>query len=103
MPELTNVVVRDVRDRDGCKLGRVVEPHDGTERGVIAAAKTATDRMFSEYSTASNVESRICATDANGKLKWAVSPNFLHIAEVGTDEASYIWGDLTRRLTKAGG
>lgn len=103
MPKLTNVIVRDVRDRDGFKLGRVIEPHDGTEDGVIAAAKAATDRMYAEYSTASNVESRICATDANGKLKWAVSPNFLHIAEVGTDEASYIWGDLTCRLTAAGG
>ena len=85
-----NVVVRDVRDRDGCKRGRVIEPHDGTEAGVIAAARIATDRMFAEYSTASNIESRICATDSDGKLRWAVSPNFLHLAEVGTDEASYI-------------
>lgn len=102
MPKLKNVVVRDVRDRDGCKIGRVVEPHDGSEHGVITAARTATDRMFSEYSTASNVESRICATDASGRVKWAVSPNFLHIAEVGTDEASYIWGNLTRRFTASG-
>jgi hypothetical protein len=45
MLKFTNVVVRDVRDRDGYKLGRVLEPHDGTETGVIAAARVATDRM----------------------------------------------------------
>jgi hypothetical protein len=91
---LANVVVRDVRDRDGVKLGRVVEPYEGTEDGVIAAARAATNRMYAEYSDASNIESRICATDASGKPKWAVSPNFLHLAEIGTDEAPYIWGDL---------
>ena len=99
-----NVVVRDVRDRDGYKLGRVIEPHDGTENGVIAAARIATDRMYAEYSDASNIESRMCATDTSGKPKWAVSPNFLHLAEIGTDEASYIWGDLeahnSRGLTR---
>jgi hypothetical protein len=87
-----NVVIRDVRDRDGCKLGRVIESHDGTEDGVIAAARAATDRMYAEYSTVSNIESRICATDGSGKARWAVSPNFLHLAEIGTEEASCIWG-----------
>jgi hypothetical protein len=48
--------------------------------------------MFVEYSDASNIESRMCATDASGRPKWAVSPNFLHLAEIGTDEASSIWG-----------
>lgn len=92
MPKLLNVVIRDVRDRDGHRLGRVIEPHDGTESAVIAAARRVTERMFAEYFDASNVESRICATDSNGKLKWAISPNFAHIAEVGTEEASCIWG-----------
>jgi len=87
-----NVVIRDIRDRDGCSLGRVTEPHDGTEQGIIASARAATDRMYVEYSTVSNIESRICATDGIGKPKWAVSPNFLHLAEIGTDEAYSIWG-----------
>jgi hypothetical protein len=90
--KITNVVIRDVRDRDGCKLGRVIEPHDGTEDGVIVAARLATDRMYADYSTASNIESRMCATDDGGKAKWAIAPNFLHLAEIGTDEAYYIWG-----------
>lgn len=92
VPVRSNVVIRDVRDRDGYKLGRVIEQHDGTEAGVIAAARVATDRMYAEYSTASNIESRMCATDDSGKPRWTVSPNFLHLAEVGTDEACYLWG-----------
>ena len=95
MDSLADVVVRDVRDRDGVKLGRVIERHEGTEAGIVAAAQKASERMWVEYSDASNVESRICATDASGRVRWAVSPNFLHIAEVGTDEASYIWGGST--------
>jgi hypothetical protein len=54
-----NIVVRDVRDRNGNKLGTVVEPHDATEAGVIAAAQRATDRMYEEYPEASNIQSRI--------------------------------------------
>jgi hypothetical protein len=38
-PRLGNVVVRDVRDRDSQKLGTIIHPHDGTEAGVIAAAR----------------------------------------------------------------
>ncbi len=91
VPKLQNAVVRDVRDRDSRELGWVIEPHDGTEAGVIAAAEAATDRMYSEFATASNVESRICATDASGNPRWAVAPNFCSLAEVGTEEARYIW------------
>lgn len=92
MPKLIRVVVRDVRDRNSFRLGKLTEPHDGTEAGIVAAARTLTERMFSEYFDASNVESRMGATDDAGNLKWAISPNFAHIAEIGTDEASYIWG-----------
>jgi hypothetical protein len=91
VPKLSNVVVRDVRDREGRKLGRIIQPHNGTESGVITAAQTVTDRMYAEFSAASDIQSRICATDSSGNAKWAVSPNFLHLAEVGTDEARYIW------------
>jgi hypothetical protein len=92
IPKFRNVAVREVRDRDGGQLGRVIQPHDGTEPGVITAAQAATDRMYAEFSTASNIQSRICATDSTGNPKWAVSPNFLHLAQVGTEEAKYIWG-----------
>ncbi len=89
-----DVVVRDVRDRNGNRLGTIVEPHDTTEDGIIAAAQRATDRMYEEYPEASNIQSRIGATDATGRPQWSVSPNFKHIAEIGTDEASYIWGNV---------
>jgi len=89
-----NLVVRDVRDRDGNKIGTVVEPHDGTEAGVITAARRASDQMYAEYPEASNIQSRIVATDGTGKPMWSVSPNFQHIAEIGTDEARYIWGEI---------
>jgi hypothetical protein len=91
---LCNVVVRDVRDRNGNKIGTVIEHHDGTEAGVITAARRATERMYAEYPEASNIQSRIGATDAAGRLIWSVSPNFQHIAQLGTDEARYIWGEL---------
>jgi hypothetical protein len=93
-----DVVVRDVRDRNGNKLGTMVEPHDSTEAGVIAAAQRATDRMFAKYPEASNIQSRIGATDATGRPKWSISPNFKHLAEIGTDEASYIWGDVASHV-----
>jgi hypothetical protein len=89
-----NVVVREVCDAQGKKMALVVEPHDATEAGVIAAAQRATDRMYAEYPEASNIESRIAATDDTGGPKWSISPNFQHLAEIGTAESRYIWGDL---------
>ncbi len=92
-----NIVVRDVRDRNGISLGTVVALHDGTAAGIVAAAQRVTDRMYADYPEASNIESRIGATDKTGKPKWSISPNFNHLAEIGTDEAAYIWGDVTAR------
>jgi hypothetical protein len=89
-----NIVVRDVRDHAGKKIGTVIEHHDGTEAGVISAARRATDRMYTEYPEASNIQSRIGATDGSGNPMWSVSPNFQHIAQIGTDEARYIWGEI---------
>lgn len=94
-----NFVVRDVRDRNGSRLGTLAERHDGTEAGIIAAAQRATDRMYADYPEASNIQSRMGATDATGKLKWSISPNFNHLAEIGTEEANYIWGNITAGVT----
>jgi hypothetical protein len=93
-----NIVVRDVRDRNGDRIGKIVEPHDGTEAGVIDAARRATERMYTEYPEASNIQSRIGATDGTGSPMWSISPNFLHIAQIGTDEARYIWGEIPPRV-----
>jgi len=87
-------VVRDVRDDDGKPLGRITVPYDGTPEGAVKAAREATRQMDEQYPEASNIQSRIGATDKGGAPKWAISPNFKHVAELGTGEADYIFGDV---------
>jgi len=88
-----------VRDRDGNLLGTIINRHDGTAAGIIAAARIASEQMYLDYPEASNIQSRIGATDADGVLRWSISPNFRHLAEIGTDQAEYIWtGELTKGL-----
>lgn len=50
--------------------------------------------MWQEFPDASGINSMTGATDLDGNPKWAISPNLKHIAELGTDQASYIWGDI---------
>lgn len=95
----TNIVVRDVRGRGGISVCVIVARHDGTAAGIIASARKITYRMYADYPEASNIQSRIVATDDTGKPRWSISPNFLHLAEIGTDEAAFIWGDVTARTT----
>jgi len=91
-----NSVIRDVRDTNGNKLGQIVEPYDGTEKGAKEAAQKASKRMDSEYADASHIQSRIGATDENGNSKWVVSPNFVHVVPANTPEAAYIFGDVSQ-------
>ncbi len=77
-----NVVIREACDRDGVVLGHLVASHDGTAEGIVAAARRATARMFDAFADASNVNSRIIATDATGRPRWSVSPNFAVIEEL---------------------
>jgi hypothetical protein len=77
-----NVVIREACDRDGVVLGHLVASHDGTPDGIVAAARRATQSMFSAFADASNVSSRIIATDASGRPRWSVSPNFAVIEEL---------------------
>ncbi|MCL4198915.1 MAG: hypothetical protein KJZ69_15615 [Phycisphaerales bacterium] len=77
-----NVVIREACDRDGIVLGHLVASHDGTPEGIVAAARRATQRMFDAFTDASNVNSRIIATDASGRPRWGVSPNFQVIEEL---------------------
>ena len=86
-----NVVVRDVRDGQANRLAIIVERYDGTEVGLIEASRRATARMHEMHPEASDIQSRIAATDLTGTVRWSVSPNLLHIAEMGTDEAEFIW------------
>lgn len=77
-----NVVIRKACDRDGIVLGHLVASHDGTPEGIVAAARRATQRMFDAFADVSNVSSRIIATDASGRPRWTVSPNFAVIEEL---------------------
>ncbi len=77
-----NVVIREACDRDGIVLGHLVASHDGTPEGIVAAARRATARMFDAFADACNVNSRIIATDASGRPRWSVSPNFAVIEEL---------------------
>jgi hypothetical protein len=70
----------------------LITPHSGSINGIPDAAKRLSARMFTKYADVFNVESRIAATDIDGMLRWAVSPNFRSLAEIGTDDARYIWG-----------
>ena len=92
-----NVVIRQVCDYDGIALGVVVELHDGTPEGIIQAARRATERMFAEHSAASNIQSRMLASDSDGLPRWSISPNFQQLAEIDTEEARYIWTGTRRR------
>ncbi len=77
-----NVVIREACDRDGVVWGHLVASHDGTPEGIVAAARRATQRMFDSFADASNVNSRIIATDVTGRPRWSVSPNFQVIEEL---------------------
>ncbi|MCL4199556.1 MAG: hypothetical protein KJZ69_18835 [Phycisphaerales bacterium] len=77
-----NIVIREACDRDGIVLGHLVASHDGTPESIVAAARRATQRMFDAFADVSNVSSRIIATDASGRPRWGVSPNFQIIEEL---------------------
>ena len=77
-----NVVIREACDRDGIILGHLVASHDGTPEDIVVAARRVTQRMFDAFADVSNVSSRIIATDASGRPRWGVSPNFQIIEEL---------------------
>lgn len=87
-------VIRDVCDSDGQRLDVLHAPYDGSVEDAVRVAENLTDLMYRCHEYASNIQSRILATDEYGRGKWAISPNFKHIAEAGTAEAAYIGGDL---------
>jgi len=87
-------VFRDVCGMYGERFGIIHAPYDGTIEDALRVAEVLTEYMYSAYPEARNGESRIRATDEHGRGKWIISPNFLHVAEVGTPEAAYIASGL---------
>lgn len=98
-----NVVFREVRDNDGNVLGWVQKPYDGSKAGARKAAEEISDEMFNRYEDASNIQSRIGATDGEAKPKYTVSPNFKNVndVEAETAAAKYTWGDIETGAPKA--
>lgn len=77
-----NRVIRQVCDRYGNVLDYVVEGHDGSPEGMIAAAQRVSKQMFDLYEDASNIASQIVATDEHGRPRWSISPNFRVLTEI---------------------
>jgi len=50
------------------------------------------------YIDYSGIQSRLLASNEHGRPAYAISPNFLHIAEIGTSESRYIYGDVSARI-----
>lgn len=88
-------VLREVRDAGGHRLGVVHARYDGSVDDAVRVAKSITDLMYVRFPDASNIQSRIGVTDENGRRRWIISPNFLHVAEAGTSESACIFGDLS--------
>lgn len=90
-----NTAVMEVRDRNGNSLGVLEETHDGSMNGITRATRALQERAASDFGEEfSGIQSRTLA-DISGDLH-VVSPNGLHAAPVGSDEAKYIAGDVSK-------
>jgi len=97
---LPSTVYGRLRTTSGRDLAVVTEGHDGTVEGVRAAAARAQAKANREAPRWSGVQSSWIATDASGRAAWAISPNLAHVSPVGSDEAAYTLGDLSRAPRK---
>lgn len=89
-----NTVSMVVRDNYGQELGRIHEPHDGTDQGMKAAANKLTERAENEFSDWSNMQSTTGASDHTGTPKFVISPNRNHVNPIETDAGKYSLGLL---------
>lgn len=85
-----------LRGMDGQELGVVHAPHDGTVEGIRETAETLQREATASYDW-SGIKSQWIATGPDGRAGWAISPNLANIDPVGSDEAAYTLGDLSRR------
>ncbi len=90
-----NTAVMQVRDRDGNHVGYVEEAYDGSMNGLGEAARKLNNRASMEFGEDfSGVQSRTLASFSGDTF--VVSPNGMDAAPVGSDEAKYIAGDLSK-------
>lgn len=91
-----NNVFVDARDYNANRIGVYCMGHDGSEEDMVNTARKLIGEL-GNYVEYSGIQSRLLASDEHGKPAYAISPNFLHIAEIGTPESRYIYGDLSAR------
>ena len=97
---LQNKVFFFVRNYDGKLTDVMVRDHDGTPESIIAVAGQMhgeADMTYSWKTEFYNTNSQTMATTARGEL-FNISPNLRHMAEFGTSEFNYIFGDVSARI-----
>ena len=76
-------VIRDVCDYRGNHIATLTHRYDGSEDIAKAAAEAIDRHMSLYYPEASDVGSRIVATDEAGDVKWAISPDGRRVTAAG--------------------
>ena len=90
-----NHVIYRIRDYSGELIEIQMQSYNGTLENMASRMSNLQSQWaFGEYS---GVNSQSFATDENGILKWVISPNCKHIAEIETKEARYILGDMSAK------
>ena len=88
LSERKSMVIRDVCDHHGNHIATLIHRYDGTP-DIAAAAAEAIDRHMSlYYPEASDVKSRIVATDETGQVRWAISPDGKRVEAVRDEESN---------------
>lgn len=74
-------------------LGIAYAKHDGTSEGIQQTARLIGSASYERYGNdLGNMASQYWATDEDGQVKWAISPNLQNIAEITTKAAFDIAG-----------
>lgn len=90
----SNIVFRELRTlSSNTPLGIAYAGHDGTVEDIQRTAKRVGAASYDRYGNdLGNMASQYWATGEDGQVKWAISPNFKHIAEITTKAAFEIAG-----------
>jgi len=95
--ELRGAVIIDARDHSAKRIGLPCARFNGN----VGEMARAADRMRAEAEKCcrnmSNIQSRTYAVDGGGKV-FVISPNGLHVSELGTKDAAYTLGDLSAKV-----
>lgn len=94
---LRSVVIIDACDHGANRIGLRCARFNGN----VDEMATAANRLRSEAEThcrgMSGIQSKTYAVDGGGKV-FVISPNGLHVSELGTKDAAYTLGDLSAKV-----